>query len=104
MPMNPPSISYLPIVLAFKPLTSISLRMVKIVANNDANKPKIIPSVYFVSKLKMRTIPIIIIKPIIRSTIDILLLLLNIGLKKLVNKAEEDKQTSATEMVEVLIE
>ena len=52
----------------------------------------------------MRMIPIMITKPIIRSTSEILLFLLNIGLKKLVNKADDDRQTRDTEIVDVLIE
>jgi hypothetical protein len=42
--------------------------------------------------------------PMRRSTIEICFFLLNIGLKKLVNKADEDRQTSETEIVDVLME
>ena len=52
----------------------------------------------------MKAIPTIITKPMIKSTIEIFAFLLKIGLKKLVNNAVEERQTKATEMVEVLIE
>ncbi len=52
----------------------------------------------------MKTIPIIITNPIIKSTKEMLDFLLKTGLKKLVNNAVEERQTRATEIVEVLIE
>ena len=52
----------------------------------------------------MKAIPTIITRPMTKSTIEIFDFLLKIGLKKLVNNAVEERQTKATEMVDVLME
>ena len=82
--------------------TCLELIMEKMLAQQALIKPKNIPKVYWVSNLKMSTMPQMMSKPAMISSFEIRLLLNN-GSKIAVNKVIDERHTNVTETVEDLM-
>src|SRR6202012_1537902 len=84
-------------------LTWRELMIAKVLAQAALINPVIIPLVYFVSNLKMTTMPIIIMIPVRISSFEMRFLLMS-GSRIAVNKVMDEKHTRATGTVDNLMD